>query len=77
MSSWGNNDNAANAPYWAVNSTIMNVAETEQWHSAPNATNVAVLYANTSANLWTDLATVGLFGVDAQVIAGEIGRAHV
>ena len=27
MSSWGNNDNAANAPYWAVNSTIMNVAD--------------------------------------------------
>lgn len=66
MSSWGNNDNAANAPYWAVNSTIMNVAETEQWHSAPDATNVAVLYANTSANLWTDRATVGVFALDAQ-----------
>ena len=27
MSSWGNNDNAANAPYWAVNSTIVNAAD--------------------------------------------------
>lgn len=76
MSSWGNNDNAANAPYWAVNSTIINVAETEQWHSAPDATNVAVLYANTSANVWTDRQTVGLFGVDAQEVGALEGSAH-
>ena len=71
MSSWGNNDNAANAPYWAVHSAIMNVQETEQWHSAPTAANVAVLYANTSANLWTDRATVGVFALDAQEASAD------
>jgi hypothetical protein len=76
MSSWGNNDNAANAPYWAVNSTIMNVAETEQWHSSPDATNVAVLFGNTMANVWTTNETVGLFGVDAQEIGALEGSAH-
>jgi hypothetical protein len=76
MSSWGNNDNAANAPYWAVNSTIMNVAETEQWHATANSTNVAVLYANTTANVWTDRMTVGLFGVDAQEAGALEGTAH-
>ena len=76
MSSWGNHDNAANAPYWAVNSTVMNVTETEQWHSEPTASNVAVLYANTSANLWTDRTTVGLFGVDVQEVGSLEGGSH-
>ena len=66
MSSWGNNDNAANAPYWAVNSTIMNVAQVEGHGSAPTAANVAKLYANTTADVYTSGATVGLFAVDAQ-----------
>jgi hypothetical protein len=54
----------------------MNVAETEQWHSAPTAANVAVLYANTSANVWTDRQTIGLFGVDAQEAGALEGSAH-
>lgn len=66
MSSWGNNDNAANAPYWAVNSTIMNVVQTERQNSAPTAANVALLYGNTSADVYTTGQTIGLFGVDAQ-----------
>lgn len=66
MSSWGNNDNSANAPYWAVNSTIMNNAQTEANVAAPTAANVALLYGNTSADVYTTGQTIGLFGVDAQ-----------
>lgn len=66
MSSWGNYDNAANAPYWAVNSTIMNVQQVELQNSAPTAANVALLYGNTTADVYTTGQTIGLFGVDAQ-----------
>jgi len=66
MSSWGNYDNAANAPYWAVNSAIMNVQEVEQQNSAPTAANVALLYGNTSPDVYTLNETIGLFGVDNQ-----------
>jgi len=66
MSSWGNNDNAANSPYWAVNSTIMNVVPTELNGSAPTAANVARLYGNTTADVYTTGQTIGLFGVDNQ-----------
>ena len=66
MSSWGNNDNAANAPYWAVNSTIFNTPGVEGAAAAPTAANVALLYGNTTFNVYTTNATVGIFGVDAQ-----------
>jgi hypothetical protein len=66
MSSWGNNDNAANAPYWAVNSTIVNAADVKAVASAPTAANVALLYGNTTADVYTTNATIGLFLVDAQ-----------
>jgi hypothetical protein len=66
MSSWGNNDNAANAPYWAVNSTIMNVADIESRAAAPTAANVALLYGNTTADVYTTGQTIGIFGVDAE-----------
>lgn len=64
MSSWGNNDNAANAPYWAVNSTIMNdtVAEGNVAHG--DAANVALLYGNTTPDVYTTGQTIGLFMVD-------------
>lgn len=65
MSSWGNNDNAANAPYWAVNSTITKSA-TAAANSAPTAANVALLFDNTTADAYIPDATVGVFGVDAQ-----------
>jgi len=65
MSSWGNNDNAANAPYWAVNSTIVNATNVKNNYSAPTADNVARLYANTTADVYTVGETIGLFGVDA------------
>jgi hypothetical protein len=66
MSSWGNNDNAANAPYWAVNSTIVNAADVKAVAAAPTAANVALLYGNTTADVYTTGQTIGLFSVDAQ-----------
>lgn len=74
MSSWGNNDNAANAPYWAVNSTITKAAPAAAT-SAPTAANVALLYANTTADAYITGETVGLFGVDAQE-ASTTNRVH-
>jgi hypothetical protein len=65
MSSWGNNDNAANAPYWAVNSSITHAAPAVG-HATPTAANVAYLYANTSADAYITGQTIGLFGVDTQ-----------
>ena len=61
MSSWGNYDNSANAPYWAVNSTI---APDNPNRAAPTAANVALLYANTTPNVYTTDETLGLFMVD-------------
>lgn len=61
MSSWGNNDNAANAPYWAVNSAI---APNNPAFAAPTGANVALLYANTTPNVYITDETVGLFMVD-------------
>jgi hypothetical protein len=77
MSSWGNNDNAANAPYWAVNSTIVNAAGVKASAAAPTAANVALLYGNTTADVYTVGETIGLFGVDAQEadVAGN-GTVH-
>jgi len=68
MSSWGNNDNAANAPYWAVSSVVATNAPTA---SAPTAANVALLYGNTQFQAYTTNETVGLFLVDAtETISG-------
>ena len=61
MSSWGNNDNAANAPYWAVSSVINHNATSA---SAPTAANVALLYGNTQFQAYTQDQSVGLFLVD-------------
>lgn len=76
MSSWGNNDNSANAPYWAVNSTIVNAANTKINASAPTSANVAKLYANTTADVYTVGETIGLFGVDAQEAGADGQGAH-
>jgi hypothetical protein len=62
MSSWGNNDNAANAPYWAVSTVINHNAITA---AAPTAANVALLYGNTQFQAYTQDTTIGLFMVDA------------
>ena len=64
MSSWGNNDNAANAPYWAVSSAITKSAAGEA-NSAPTAANVAILYNNTTANAYITNETIGLYAIDA------------
>jgi len=62
MSSWGNNDNAANAPYWSVSSVINhnNIGA-----FAPTAANTALLYGNTQFQAYTQDTTVGVFMVDA------------
>jgi hypothetical protein len=65
MSSHGNYDNAANAPYWAVNSTIVNATNVKANYSAPTAANVALLYGNTTSDVYTAGETIGLFMVDA------------
>jgi hypothetical protein len=66
MSSWGNYDNAANAPYWAVNSTI---APDNPNRAAPTAANVALLYGNTTSSVYTTDKTIGLFMVDQNELA--------
>ena len=60
----GNYDNAANAPYWAVNSAIVK-ASPAQLHARPTAANVAYLYGNTAPNAYIAGETIGLFMVDA------------
>ena len=53
-SNQGNYDNSANAPYWAGSSV----------HLPQNDANVALLYGNTSPNVFFSNVTVGLFAVD-------------
>ena len=65
MSSWGNNDNAANAPYWAVNSAIAHQPDVNVKYARPTAANVALLYGNTTSDVYIAGETVGLFAVDA------------
>ena len=75
MSSWGNNDNAANAPYWAV-STVS--TQLNQPTSAPTAANVAVLYGNTTAGVYRTGQTAGLFMIDAtETTAGSDNVADI
>jgi hypothetical protein len=64
MSSWGNNDNAANAPYWAVNAALTSV-DNQPVGTRPTAANVALLYGNTTPDVYITNETVGLFLVDA------------
>ena len=73
MSSWGNNDNAANAPYWAVNSAV---APDNPNAAKPDAANVALLFGNTSPNVYTTNETIGLFGVDNNEVAVERRGTH-
>lgn len=61
MSSWGNRDASSNAPYWAVSTVSTGVNKAA---AAPTAANVAFLYANTTANVYTVGETIGLFAVD-------------
>lgn len=78
MPSWGNYDNAANAPYWAVNSTVVNVQNAKVNFSAPTAANVARLYANTTPNVYTVGETIGLFAIDKNETANsqQAGVSH-
>ena len=74
MSSWGNNDNAANTPLWAAASVKVE----------PTRSNVTDLFDNTTMNDWevttsggtkelTNIA-VGVFGVDAN--EADVSATH-
>ena len=74
MSSWGNNDNAANTPLWAAASVKVE----------PTRSNVTDLFDNTTMNDWevttsggtkelTNIA-VGVFGVDAN--ESDVSSTH-
>lgn len=65
MSSWGNNDNAANAPYWAVSTALTTSGSVVTTNAAPTLANVTMLYGNTTPGAYTTGQTVGLFLVDA------------
>jgi hypothetical protein len=73
MSSWGNNDNAANAPYWAVSTVSTGVNKAA---AAPTAANVELLYGNTTSGVYVTNETVGLFAVDSQESAADRKGAH-
>ena len=73
MSSWGNNDNAANAPYWAVNSAV---APDNPDAAAPDAANVALLFGNTTPDVYTTGETIGLFAVDNNEVSVERRGTH-
>lgn len=62
MPSHGKYDNAANAPYWAVNAGI---AKNYPSHSHGDAANVAYLYGNTTPSVYLTNTTIGLFMVDS------------
>ena len=68
MPSWGNKDNAANTPLWAASTVNL----------APTRANVTLLYANTTANVFTSRETIGLFGMDATEVANtqQKGVSH-
>ena len=55
MSSWGNNDNAANVPLWAAASVFL----------APTSANTTALFDNVTQDAFVANATIGVFGVDA------------
>jgi hypothetical protein len=72
MSSWGNYDSAANAPYWAVSTVSTGVNEAA---AAPTAANVALLYGNTTSDVYVTNATVGLFMADRFEVKANTGIA--
>ena len=62
MSSWGNNDNSANAPRWATTSSAISLR--------PTSANVALLFGNTTPNAFRSNLTMGLYGLDANNVSG-------
>ena len=73
MSSWGNYDNAANAPLWAVNSAV---APNNPTHASPTRANVTLLFGNTTSSAYTTGETIGLFAVDAQEASVNHSGVH-
>lgn len=69
MSSWGNFDASSNAPYWAASAV----------NKAPTAAEAALLYGNTSSDVYIAGETVGLFAVDSNeaLVDGNVGTGWV
>ena len=66
MSSWGNNDNAANTPLWAAMSV----------KRAPNSTNQTALFDNTTQDTFITGRADGVFGISADEAAVKHGNLH-
>lgn len=66
MSSWGNNDNAANTPLWSAMSV----------KRKPNSANTTALFDNVTANTFITGRTDGVFGVDASEATVAHGGVH-
>ncbi len=66
MSSWGNNDNAANTPLWSAMSV----------KRKPDSSNTTALFDNVTANTFITGRTDGVFGVDASEASVAHGGVH-
>ena len=66
MSSWGNNDNAANTPLWAAMSV----------KRAPNSTNQTALFDNTTQDTFITGRADGVFGISVDEAAAKHGNLH-
>lgn len=66
MSAWGNNDNAANTPFWAA----------MQVHLAPTSANATTLFDNVTQDAIITGEAVGLFGVNAAEASADGKGAH-
>lgn len=65
MAQWGTSDAASNSVIWAA----------QQLKVTPNTANRDALFGNVTSNAFITGATVGQFGVDANEIAAEGGKA--
>ena len=66
MSSWGNNDNAANSPLWGA----------ETVNLEPTSANQTLLYGNTRISQIVSGVEVGVFGVDSTEANLKKNGAH-
>lgn len=66
MSSWNNNDNAANSPLWGAATVGL----------APTTTNQTAVFGNTTISAFQTGVETGVFGVDAAEAKAKGNGAH-
>ena len=66
MSSWGNNNDSANVPFWSTMNDGIELA--------PTSANAALLFANTTANAFVTGETIGVFGVSPA--QADVAQVH-